>query len=357
MQRVRANVSLRAIYHNAEAFRKLTGTRLCAVVKANAYGHGAPQVAYALHTVASCFAVSLLSEAKAICTAACGRDILVLTPPLCDEEIFDGLVNGFLLTVPDRETAERIAEAARRYRLTARVHIKLNTGMNRYGMEYSELSSACEYLRARPFVRVEGFYSHLYQTRKACADEQLALFLRGVAIGKGYYPNATAHIGATYGALLSEAFALDMVRVGIGLYGYLPDGAEDLNEERLRAISLQRAMRVTATVAARREYRYGGAGYGTPVWEAEDRTPPSHLSVCRFGYADGVLRKRDNGTETAEGHANNACMDATLLTGDFAKGTEICVMQDAAETAKRTGTISYEVLCAATRRAEFIYDE
>ena len=75
-----------SIRRNAETFRSLTGKPLCAVVKANAYGHGAEEVVNALSGVADCFAVALIEEGKAIQTAACGKDILVLTPPT-DEDM------------------------------------------------------------------------------------------------------------------------------------------------------------------------------------------------------------------------------------------------------------------------------
>ena len=356
MQKVKAHVSLQAIYHNATVFQSHTKTRLCAVVKANAYGHGAEQVVYALHSVAHCFAVSLVEEAKAIRIAACGRDILVLTPPLSDEEIYDGIYNGFLLTVSNIQTAKRIAQAAQRLRLPARVHLKVNTGMNRYGMDESTLKQVCKHLQHSPFVKVEGIYSHLYQTNIHTAKKQRELFMCMQSICKEYYPNVIAHISATYGALLGEDFAFDMVRIGIGLYGYFPDGAQDIPRSTYDAFALEKALRITATVVCSAPYRFGGAGYGTPVWENTNTQPPKRLSVCRIGYADGVLRQRNNGTKTCAEYANNACMDATILMGNHTYGEEICIMQDAAKTAKETGTISYEVLCAATRRAEFIYD-
>jgi alanine racemase len=148
-----------------------------------------------------------------------------------------------------------------------------------------------------------------------------------------------------------------MVRIGIGLYGYIPDGAQDIDKKTVRDLALKRAMKLTATSMGSRAYRYGGAGYGEPIWWNGTRQPPKRLFVCRVGYADGVLRNRKSGLNVWRRQANNACMDASVLIGAKGRGKEICIMDDAAKTAKQTGTISYEVLCAATRRAECIYDE
>ena len=86
MQKVIAKINLKAIVTNAKYFKESTGTKLCAVVKANAYGHGAVNVVNALSGLADFFAVSLIEEGIEISTAVCGKDILVLTPPITTEE-------------------------------------------------------------------------------------------------------------------------------------------------------------------------------------------------------------------------------------------------------------------------------
>ena len=85
MQKVVAEIHLGNIRRNAELFKKITGAKLCAVVKANAYGHGAEEVAYALSDIADCFAVALVDEGLQIRSAACGKDILVFSPPITEE--------------------------------------------------------------------------------------------------------------------------------------------------------------------------------------------------------------------------------------------------------------------------------
>lgn len=333
------------------------------MVKANAYGHGAEEVAQALAGAADCFAVAILDEALQLRTAACGKDVLVFTPPLDGEEAYQMAANGFVATVPDLRTARLLSETCAKYRLPIKAHLKVNTGMNRYGTNASTLGRICSFLRDDPFVRVEGVYSHLYGSDSETAKKQRELFVKALGVCRRYFPDVLAHLSATYGALLGEDFAFGMVRVGIGLYGYLPFGkptAETLKRtgvpmKTVRALKLKKAMRVFATVVTVRKFSFGGAGYGR-MFADEERRRIGRLSVCRYGYADGILRRKDNGAAGWRKNVNNLCMDVRIREGGGKRGGLTPVLTDADETAKVSGTISYEVLCAATRRAEFVYD-
>ena len=345
MQKIIANVHLKNIRYNAELFSALTGKRLCAVVKANAYGHGAEEVVNALSGIVDCFAVALIEEGLAIRTAACGKDILVFTPPISEEEGYALAANGFIASVPDLWTAKLLSSVCGKYRVPIKVHLKVNTGMNRYGMNGSMLGKVCKFLQSDPFVRVEGIYSHLYECNPQTATRQRELFIRMQKICKRYYPCVISHLGATYGAILGKEYSFDMTRIGIGLYGYLP------NATREESLPLKKGMTVYAQSVGERRPSFGGVGYGVAQAKQGER-----LSVLRFGYADGFLRKRENGAHGAEKNANHLCMDVCIRRERVSRGRYIPVLTDAEETAKQTDTISYEVLCAATRRAEFIYD-
>ena len=349
MQKIKAKIHLGNICRNAELFLALTGKKLCAVVKANAYGHGAEFVVNALESYADCFAVALLSEALEIRLSACGKDILVFTPPITEMEALAFIDNGFIATVESLSTAKLLTKVCRERQKPARVHLKINTGMNRYGLDLTELDSVCELLTAEGVVQVQGVYSHLYAYSLRCAYGQKALFEQALARAKEYFPNVTAHLGGTYGALLGREFLYDMARIGIGLYGYLPDGAQDMRN----IPTLRKGMTVYAPVVATRSYAFGGAGYGSPLV-----TPNvgDELCVCRYGYADGFLRSFNNGVFGWKAQINNLCMDACLRKSSLKQGSWVPVLVDAAETARNAATISYEVLCAATRRAEFEYD-
>lgn len=356
MQKVKAKIHLWNIRKNAEAFKKVSGTKLCAVVKANAYGHGAEETVNALESIADCFAVALIDEALCIRTAACGKDILVFTPPLDEAEGRALAVNGFIGTIADLRTAKLLVSVCGKYGVQVRVHLKVNTGMNRYGMNLTVLQKTCVFLRKYPCVRVEGLYSHLYGNDRESADRQRRSFLQMREMFQRYYPNAISHLSATFGTLLGKEFCLDMVRIGIGLYGYLPSNLPLDLQKKGQGLALQKGMTVYARSVQKRTLSYGGAGYGKTLTNRE-RKGMGLVSVYRFGYADGFLRKRENGVCHSEDNVNNLCMDACLRKNGASRGKYTAVLIDAEETAQKTGTISYEVLCAATRRAEFVYDD
>ncbi len=352
MRKVIAKIDLENIVSNANSFLSLTGKPLCAVVKANAYGHGAEETVNALSGVADVFAVSLLCEALAIRVAACGKDILILTPPCDEKDIITAAKNSFVLTVGDLDTVNSIIRLSASLALPIRVHLKVNTGMNRYGMDERDLQTACKKLSLQSGVFVEGVYSHLYDYTLESASNQRGRFLEMQSLVKSFFPNAICHLSATYGTLLGRDFHFDMSRIGLGLYGYLPSGAQDIEKKVIHKLSLKKAMSVWAEVSAERVYQTGGVGYGKAVAPV-----CSKLSVLRCGYADGFLRARENGIFAFEKNANNLCMDACIQIDEKRKGDWTPILLDAENTAACTGTISYEVLCAATRRAEMVYDD
>lgn len=350
MQKVRAVINLSNIRQNAKTFLARS-KRLCAVVKANAYGHGAEEIALALSDIADMFATAIIDEAIAIRHAVCGKDILVFAPPLTEEDGYAIAANGFIGSVTSLYAARIFASVSQKYRLPVRVHLKVNTGMNRYGMRPQELGKVCKLFSKQPQIKVEGIYSHLYTCAFEQAEIQRVKFLHAVELCKRYFPTIIAHLSATYGAMLGESYAFDMTRVGLGLYGYLPIARKENGVESFP--ELKKGMQVFAPVTESRVYDSGGAGYGKPK--------PLHKGertyLCRYGYADGFLRKCENGAELASAHLNNLCMDACVCKGSAKRGEYLPVMLDAGKTAEKTGTIAYEVLCAATRRAEFVYEK
>ena len=344
MQKVIVKVNLKAVVDNAKTFVERTGAKLCAVVKANAYGHGAVEIVNALSGVADCFAVCMIEEGIEIATAVCGKDILVLTPPVTKEECEAIIQNGFIATVGDLRTANLLIKVARRLNKAVKTHLKVNTGMNRYGANLSMLGKLCKLFSSEPNVCVLGVYSHLYTMDEEICFRQRALFLQAKKIAERYFSNLCFHLSATYGATLGKEFVFDMVRVGLGLYGYLP---KDEN-----SMALRKAMQVYARCELTRKYSKGGAGYGHGVSVKQGE----RLSVFRVGYADGVLRTKNNGLYRYEKNVNDCCMDVCIRKGEKRRGRYEPIMIDAQETARKTGTIAYEVLCAVSRRAEFVYE-
>ena len=158
MQKVLVKVNLKAIVENAKTFVERTNTKLCAVVKANAYGHGAVEVANALSGVADCFAVCMIEEGIEISTVVCGKEILVLTPPVTQEECEAICQNGFIATVGDMRTARLLIKTAKSLKRRVKAHIKVNTGMNRYGVNLSMLGKICKLFSSESCICVCGVY-------------------------------------------------------------------------------------------------------------------------------------------------------------------------------------------------------
>ena len=339
MQHNLAVIRTDCIRANAEYFSALAPrSKLLAVVKADAYGHGAASVAQALRPVADMFAVALVDEGAQLRHAGTDKDILVLTPPLCEEEVVRGAAYGLIFTAGDARDYALLCKTCQKYGFVARCHLKINTGMNRYGFTRASL---LRFLGTKfsDFVSVEGIYSHFCAPENtAVREKQLSLFLQCCTYASRAFGPLVRHIAATGGTLAGVENHLDMVRIGIGLYGYLPGGFS------LPEGTLGRAMRVYAQTVCSRTAPRGWAGYGT-------RSAPKELSVLRAGYADGFFRKG------GFGNANDLCMDAALLPVLLKKYEYVCVFSDADRYAADNNTISYEALCCMGRRAERLYVE
>ncbi len=334
MQQNRAIIRVDHLRTNAEFFKsKASGAKFCAVVKADGYGHGAAAVAQSLSGIANCFAVSLVEEGAQLRQAGIREDILVLTPPLCEEEVLRGAFYDLIFTVGDSSDYRLLVKSAEKFGTCVRCHIKANTGMNRYGFSLIGFRRFVSGMLSDR-VAVEGIYSHFYRPEnEEVTRAQFALFEKFCCEAERAFGELTKHIAATGGVLASERYCMDMVRVGIGLYGYIPAGF-DLADGKIYP-----AMKVYATVASARRYVFGGAGYGKYVPGKKGQK----LITVRTGYADGFHRRAMQG--------NALCMDAEVLEKEGRKYEELCVFSDADEYAAYYDTISYEALVQVGKRA------
>ena len=323
MQKTLAVVNLNKLRQNARFVRNILGNRqFYAVVKADGYGHGGARIARAIESIADGFCVAIADEGIALRLAGVTKPVLVLTPPLGRDDALRAGFYNLTLTVNSEDTAKLVGEC--------RFHIKVNTGMNRLGCNISELPAI---LNSIDTERLDGIYSHFFDPSSATErDRQLEIFDRAEEMVKGKNPLAVAHVAASGGILAGDKYLKDGARSGILLYGYPPEGF---------SAKVQPIMTVYARRTQITPFIGGGAGY------AAARKSYGNLSCYRLGYADGFARTVPLGE-------NNLCMDAFLKEG----GGELePILTDAAEYARRCKTISYEVLCNATHRAEIIYEE
>lgn len=334
---VKAVINLRNIVFNAEKIRKILPkeVKFCAVVKADAYGHGAEKVANVLYKTVDCFAVATVEEGVKLRFSGIDKDILVLTKTF-DEELPLAVNHNLILTAGSLADLKRYAREGKRQGVKVKTHIKFDTGMRRQGITaLSELKRAFGFCKNNGYVSACGMYSHFARpendrSRKSAVKK----FCAAKAVAKSF-GDVVCHISASGGFIKGEYF--DMVRIGILLYGYTPF--------RTDVIKVKPAMQVFAPVVARRKLKRGDSAlYGEK--RAKNDT---YITLVRYGYADGLFRSE------VKGQFNNRCMDITALTGVNEKARRVAIMSDADKTAREYNTISYEVLVKCALRAEKRY--
>lgn len=323
MQKTLSVVNLSAIRSNALYVRSLIGKRFFyAVVKADAYGHGAEIVSRALEDIVDGFCVAIADEGAALRIGGITKPVLVLAPPLGKDDADKINFYGLQASVGDTHSAYLARECA--------CHVAINTGMNRYGCCAEGLE---EVLSVIPENALVGAYSHMYAAENAVESRrQLSAFKEALSRVRAHSPNALAHFSASGGILRGGDYLQDGVRCGLMLYGYAPAG--------FSAEGLKPALKVYARRAQRTVVTGGGVGYNIAD-KKYDR-----LCTYRLGYADGFMRGVPLGEKTL-------CMDAFISERDCEL---LPVMTDAQAYAERCGTISYEALCSVTRRSQIVYE-
>lgn len=331
MYRIIERVSLKNIRTNAEKIKAYAGGKLIAVVKDDAYGHGAECVCRALFSIADMFAVSSVEEGAALRAAGVAQDILVLTPCLSVEEGVRLISYNLIASVSSFAAFNMLLRAEQVAGEHVRAHLVVNTGMNRYGVRPSLFCRLAETVGER----TEGLYSHFYIPHEEAARKaQEEVFLNSCETVKKIAPDALCHIAATGGALAHAGG--EAVRAGIALYGYLPQGFEG-------ALSVKPAAKFYAAVSHSAVPFGEGAGYA----KAPERF--SSLYTLRLGYGDGFFRA---GGLNAIG---KLCMDASIREGKARFSSRRLILSNVSAYAKELGTTEYEVLVRLGARAEKIY--
>ncbi|MBQ7348904.1 MAG: alanine racemase, partial [Clostridia bacterium] len=261
------------------------------------------------------------------------KDILCLTP-FFEQDLSQAVRCNLTATVSSAEHIKMIDAEAKRQNKKVKVHIKFNAGMNRQGVNYKELKDLLQLVSDCKWVILDGAYAHLsFPENEKSRNLQVNKFLLANNLVKGYNNKAICHISAS-GALLTGVRS-DMARIGILLYGYKPFESN--------LIDVTPAMKVYAPLLENRKLKKGETAlYGDKLCSKD-----VDISLIRYGYADGLMRKE------VKGQFNNRCMDLTAVMGF--QGDFYTVMQDADALAKKYGTISYEILTKSAMRAEKIY--
>ncbi|WP_430647883.1 alanine racemase [Agromyces sp. GXS1127] len=352
-----AVIDLDAVRANVAALaRTVAPAKVMAVVKADAYGHGAAQVARAaLAAGADHLGVADLDEALALRDAGIDAPVLAwLHDPAARFET--AIAHDIDLGVSSLAQLEAMADAAATAGRVANVHLKLDTGLSRNGIlraDWDDAVARAAALEAAGRVRVRGLFSHLANTSPDEDAAQLAAFLDGVEAARraGLSPEIR-HLASTAAALRMPEARLDMVRLGIGIYGVPPFGDGTTAAD----LGLTPVMTLRGRVAAVRRVDAGtGASYGY-TWRAER---PTTLALVPLGYADGVPRQASGRAEVAIGDARHriagrVAMDQFLVDVGEAQvgvGDEVVLFGDPAAGAPSAddwgdaaGTIGYEIV-------------
>jgi alanine racemase len=360
-----ADVDLDAVRHNVRLLADVAApARLLAVVKANAYGHGAVPVAEAaLEAGAHALGVALVQEGIELRRAGIEAPILVLSEqPL--EQIPDLVAHGLVATVYTIPYIDLIAEAARRVDVTnVEVHLKIDTGMHRVGAQPSAAVELAGRLAARsPQLVVGGVFTHLSSADLPDSDEtdrQLDLFDAVLEdLRRAGRSPEMVHVANSAATLAHPRARRDMVRIGISMYGIAPDPALAHLCAGLRpAMSLRSRVSLVKTVKAG-----DGVSYGL----RHRFVAPARVATVPVGYADGVPRRLfgTGGEVLIRGRRRPivgvVTMDQLMVEvdDDVVEGDVVTLFGvddhgervEANEWASRLGTIGYEIVCGVSAR-------
>ncbi len=370
-RRTWAEIDLDALEHNYKTACALAkGAAVMPVIKADAYGHGAPYIARCLERLgAAYFAVSNLDEAKQLRNEGCRAHILILgyTPPAGFPQLFSLRLTQTVMTL---DYASALSAAALTCGTQACVHIKADTGMGRLGLDArrsSSLDGAVDAIRqicAMPGLQCEGLYTHFAVSdipEEPYTAAQLSLFQSLLdRLAQAGISIPLRHASNSGGILNYPGARLDMVRQGISLYGMYPDS-------RCRDIGLKPVMRLVTIVTQVHPLRMGeSVSYGRTYTADADRL----VAVLAAGYADGYPRLLSNRAfVTICGRRcpvlGRVCMDQMIVDVTDVSGVKAgdqAVLfgggpgePTAGDLADLIGTIHYELLCNVSARVPRVY--
>jgi alanine racemase len=366
----KASVNLAAIERNcARLLRELDGARLCAVVKADGYGHGMQESAQAaLDGGATWLAVAGIQEGRDLIDFADGMQAPVLIMgPLQRDDLEEAVACGFHLVVWSEAHFEDIAGLAQDMGRQARVHVKLDTGMGRFGTRDAELATRlATRAAAQANVDLVGLMTH-FATADEPGDEffarQLQLFTQWAAPLQQAHPEVLLHAANSAATLRDHTAHFDMARCGIAVYGMDPFGEDPAPR------GLQPALELLSTVA---EVKRCAAGESTGYGRSFRATRETCLGMLPIGYGDGWRRALSNDAEALIAGrryplVGTVSMDSLAVdlgpdAGIELRGEEVVLLGSrgaeritAEELARRLGTINYEITCGLSARVKRWY--
>ncbi len=363
-----AEISVTAVAENLSVLRHRLrpGVKLCAVVKADAYGHGLQGLLPVVSAGADALAVATPEEAIALREAGYERPVLMFFSACAyadGGELRDALeqliAHSVTLTVVSEQELAAVREAAANAHSTARVHVKIDTGMNRSGVPAAVAPGLIHAAGKAEGVELTGLYTHFAsadETDKTFTHRQLATFLETVDAAGGR-SGMTLHAANSAATIDLARTHLDMVRPGIAVYGYQP------SDQMHTQAPLRPCLRLLGRLMQIKEVAAGAScGYGL----THTFNRPARLGLVPVGYADGYPRALSNAAVMRIGGSEapvcgRVSMDQTIIDITEAPDARIGDLVEVispdpeapnsvANLARLAGTIPYELTCRLGRR-------
>lgn len=365
-----AEINLDAVEQNVSQIRRLISprTKIMGIVKANAYGHGAPEISKAaIKGRVDALGVASIGEAVELREAGLDIPILILSEPPAD--VVDIIIKYKLTqTIYTYRVASALSKAAKKLKATVPVHIKIDTGMGRVGILCSEALDLMKNMWKLDNLFFEGIFTHFSQAENLQDDytkKQISLFqqvlIEAENCGKKF---KLKHAANSAGTFFWPKAHLDLVRIGLGLYGIYPEGVK---KNKKKEINLQPALEFKTKVIYLKRVPAGSRlGYGGTYTTQKE----TWIATLPVGYADGLNRSLSNlGAVLIRGKrfpiVGKISMDLTLVdVGNFSLevGDEVVLIGSQGnerisveEVAALQKAITYEIVCGIGKRVPRIY--
>ena len=324
------------------------GTKVCAVVKADAYGFGVKKVYELINDKVDYFAVARLSEFLELKSFQLNKPCLILTP-LYGDDLEMSIIQGAEITVTNIEQIKEIIDVCDKYKTKAKIHLKVDTGMNRFGFnKFNEFKKALKILNETQYIVIVGLYSHLYNAdNREETQKQRTKFIFYKKLLNKFNCNVLCHLAASKG-LKDKQNHFDMVRIGFDLYNSLKHSLSGKVVE-IKAVKKGEIIGYNALFKAKKDV---------------------FIAVCSIGYADGVLRAMRKSYVLINGEKckilGNICMDSIMVEiskGKIKIGDNAIVFGESEEKhisvcdlAKLCDTIPYEIYTSISKRVKRKYE-
>lgn len=362
-----AEINLDAIVHNFNEMKKCTqnGTKMCAVIKADGYGHGAVTIAEEISDMVDYFAVASADEAIELRNAGIKNRMLILA--YTHEDDYEELLkNEVSLTVYNAEDAGKINSTADRLGVKATIHIAVDTGMTRIGFAPTDDSvNDIKAISSLNSIEIEGVFSHYAcadMTDKAVSEKQTEIFENFIKKCNDASISFPIHHICNSAGISEFNEHFDMVRMGISLYGLYP--SEEVDKTKVELIP---AMTYKSHIISIRDVE---ADTGISYGHTYKTDKPRRIATVSAGYADGYPRALSNcGRVIINGKyapiTGRVCMDMFMIdvTDIDCKITDEVILfgsdgnltVSAEEIGDKSMSFNYEVVCGVSRRIPRVY--